>query len=202
MNQFQRFYDNITDFIFVENELAEADVIFVPGNRYPDMAERAAQLYCQGYGKWILPSGKHSIVLDKFQGPCKKADIYNGDYQTEGEFLADVLMKNGVPKDAIIIEDEATFTYDNAIRSWRLLRDRGIEVKKAIICCNSVHARRCKMYYELAFPECEFLVAPVIATGVTKDNWYRSQEGIESVLAEMDRCGRQFRQIIEELQRY
>ena len=202
MNQFKGFYDNITDFIFVEHKLEKADVIFVPGNRYPDMAEKAAQLYKDGYGEWIVPSGKHSIVLDKFQGPCKKEDIYNGDYQTEGEFLADVLIKNGVPNESIIIEDEATFTYDNAVRSWRLLNARGISVKKAIICCNSVHARRCKMYYELVFPNCEFMIAPVIATGVTRDNWYQSQDGIESVLAEMDRCGRQFQQILEELQRY
>ena len=202
MSKYQHFYDNITDFIFVEDELEKADVIFVPGNRYPDMAERAAELYKAGYGTWIVPSGRYSIVLDRFQGPVKKGDIYDGDYETEGAFLADVLLKNGVPKEAIIVDDKATFTYDNAIRSWELLKEKGIDVKKAIICCNSVHARRCKMYYELVFPECEFKIAPVLATGISKENWHRSQEGIEGVLAEMDRCGRQFQQIIEELQRY
>ena len=51
MNRYQQFYDNISNFIFVEDTLSPADVIFVPGNRYPDMAERAAQLWKEGYGK-------------------------------------------------------------------------------------------------------------------------------------------------------
>lgn len=201
MNRYQQFYDNISNFIFVEDTLSPADVIFVPGNRYPDMAERAAQLWKEGYGKWVLPSGKHSIVLERFQGPCKKAEEYDGDYETEWEFLADVLVKNGVPKEAILKENQATFTYDNAVRSWRVLKEKKIELKKGIICCNGVHARRCKMYYELVFPGSEFLIAPVNATGVTKENWHETQEGIESVLSEMDRCGRQFQQILEELPR-
>ncbi len=201
MSKYEKFYDNISDFIFVEDELQPADVIFVPGNRYPDMAERAAQLWKAGYGKWVIPSGRHSIVLNKFQGPCKKSEVYNGDYDTEWEFLADVLVKNGVPKEVILKEDQATFTYDNAIRSWRVLNEKGIELNRGIICCNGVHARRCKMYYELVFSKSELLVASVNATGVTKENWYQSQEGIESVLSEMDRCGRQFQQILEELQR-
>lgn len=201
MNKYQKFYKNISDFIFVEDPLKPADVIFIPGNRYPDMAEYAAGLWKEGYGKWILPSGKYSIVLDHFLGPCKKAEEYDGEYKTEWEFLVDVLIKNGVPSDVILKESEATFTYDNSIRCWKVLREHGIELKRGIICCNSVHARRCKMYYELVFPDSEFLIAPVDATGVTKESWYQSQAGIEGVLSEMDRCGRQFQQILEELLR-
>lgn len=201
MSDYKKFYDNISKFIFVEDELRPADVIFVPGNRYPDMAERAAQLWKEGYGRWIIPSGRYSIVLDRFQGPIKMADIYNGDYQTEWEFLADVLVKNGVPKEVILKEDQAEYTYDNAIRSRYVLNENNIQWKTGIICCNSVHARRCKMYYELVFPKQDFMIAPVNAAGVTKENWFLSENGIESVLGEMDRCGRQFQQILEELQR-
>lgn len=202
MNQYQTFYDNISQFIFVEDELKPADVIFVPGNRYPEMAERAAALWKAGLGKWILPSGRYSILLERFQGPCRKQEQYCGDYATEWEFLKDVLIQNGVDPDVVLKEDQASYTYENALRSKAVLEQNGIEMKKGIICCNTVHARRCKMYYQVVFPDCEFMIAPVDATGVTKENWHRSASGIESVLSEMDRCGRQFQQILEELQKY
>lgn len=198
---YENFYKNITDFIFVEDDLEKADVIFVPGNRYPDMAEQAAKLWKQGFGKWILPSGRYTIVKGKFEGPIKKADVYQGDYETEWEFLKDVLCKNGVAKEAILKEDQATFTYDNAIYARAVLKEAQIEPEKAIICCNSIHARRCKMYFELVFPNTKFMICPVNATGVTRENWHRSQEHITAVLAEMDRCGNQFEQIIREMQR-
>lgn len=198
---YEKFYKNITEFIFVEDVCKEADVIFVPGNRYPDMAEHAAKLWKQGYAKWVLPSGKHTIVADRFQGPLKKADVYYGDYETEWDFLRDVLCKNGVPKEAVLKENQATFTYDNAVLSRMVLKKAGIELKRAIICCNSIHARRCKMYYELVFPNTEIMICPVNATGITKDNWYRNQEFITDVLAEMERCGNQFEQILREMQR-
>lgn len=200
--KYDHFYKNITDFIFVEDKLEPADVIFVPGNRYPDMAEKAAELWKQGYGTWVLPSGKYTIVTGMFAGPIKKEDIYNGSYRTEWEFLKDVLCKNGVSEEAVLKEDNATFTYDNAILSRAVLNKYGISMKKAIICCNSIHARRCKMYYELVFPETKFMICPVNAAGITKDNWYKSQNRITDVLAEMDRCGSQFEQIIRELGDY
>ena len=197
--KYEHFYKNITDFIFVEDTLEKADVIFVPGNRYPDMAEKAAMLWKQGYGTWVLPSGKYTIVTGTFAGPIKKKDRYNGNYETEWEFLRDVLCQNGVAKESVLKEDEATFTYDNAILSRNVLEKNGISVKKAIICCNSIHARRCKMYYELVFPETKFMICPVNATGITKENWYKNQEHISAVLAELDRCGSQFEQILREL---
>lgn len=201
MRNVDRFYKNISNFIFVSDPLRPADVIFIPGNTYPDMAEYAAKLWTEGYGKWILPSGKYSIALKKFPGPCKKKEWYGDTYETEWEFLKAVLMKNGVPGEIILKEDQAAFTYDNAVQSRKVLKEKGIEPKTGIICCNSVHARRCKMYYELVFPECEFMMAPVSASGITAEDWYQSEIGIESVLSEMDRCGRQFQQILEELQR-
>lgn len=201
MNPYEAFYKNISDFIFVEDELKPADIIFVPGNAYPDMAEYAAKLWQEGYGTWVLPSGRYSLAVGQFQGPCKKQEQYHENYETEWDFLQDVLVKNRVPKERILKENQATFTYDNAVRSWQILQKKGIHPKSAIICCNTTHARRCKMYYELVFPDCKCMIAPVDAMGITKENWYKSEKGIESVLAEMDRCGRQFQQILEELQR-
>ncbi len=112
---YNEFMKNVEEFVFAESQPEKADIIFVPGNGFPDMAEKAASLYREGYAPYILPSGRYSITLGKFAGVQSKKEIYGGDYETEWEFLKNVLLKNGVPEEAILREDQATFTYENAI---------------------------------------------------------------------------------------
>ena len=97
MRKYQGFLENFTDFIFLEDEPRQADVIFVPGNGYPQMAERAASLWREGYAPFVLPSGKYSVTKGHFSGVMAEKEKYPGPYATEWEFLADVLRKNGVP---------------------------------------------------------------------------------------------------------
>lgn len=195
---YQRFLKNFTDFIFLEEQPEKADMIFVPGNGYPQMAERAADLWKNGYAPWILPSGRYSVVTGEFSGVLAKADIYQGQYETEWEFLKSVLLKNGVDEQAILKENQATYTYQNAIFSREVTDKKGISVKKGIICCKAQHARRCKMYYQLLYPQAKLLICPS-DVGINKENWYRSPNGIEEVLGEMERCGKQFHQIMKEI---
>ena len=98
----EQFLKQFTDFIFVKDQPKEADLIFIPGNGWPQMAERAAELYREGYAPALLPSGKHSITKGSFSGVRAKGDRYGDRYATEWEFLADVLMKNGVPEENIL----------------------------------------------------------------------------------------------------
>ncbi len=170
--------------IFAENKPEKADIIFVPGNGYSQMAERAAQLYAKKYAPFVLPSGKYSISAGRFGGVLTGQKRYNGEYQTEWEFLKDVLMKNGVPADAVLKEDQATFTWENAKFSRKVTDQAGINIRKAIICCKNYHARRALMYYQRAYPDTEFRVCPCCVDGITRDNWTESERGIKEVLAE------------------
>lgn len=196
----KKFLKNITDFIFTADEPAPADVIFIPGNRYPQMAEAAAKLYRKGFAKWLIPSGHYSILKDRFEGPVLEKERYDGNYETEADFLMDVLMKNGVPRKNILPENRALYTYENALFSKEILDGRGINVKQALLCCHAYHARRCKMYYELVFPEAELLICPV-DTGINAENWYKSDEGAQIVLGEVERCGAQFKMMWEDLKK-
>ncbi len=196
--KYRNFLKNFTEFIFVKDEPKKADVIFVPGNGYPQMAEYAAKLWRQGYAPWVIPSGRYSIVLGKFVGVLAHQEKYTGDYETEWDFLKDILVKNGVEESAVLKENQATYTYQNAIFSRKILDEKEIEVRTAIICCKEQHARRCKMYYELLFPDAEILVCPV-DVGVNRENWILTEEGIEEVLGEVERCGKQFHKIMKEL---
>lgn len=194
---YKRFLENFTDFIFLEDTPQKADIIFLPGNGWPQMARKAAALWKAGYAPCILPSGKHSILQETFAGVKDGQELYDGTYRTEWEFLCDVLQKEGIPKEAILREDEATYTYENAIFSRRVTDAAGMKIEKALICCQSHHARRCRMYYQLLYPETEILVIPSDTT-VSRKDWYRSEEGIDTVLGEIERCGGQFHQILRE----
>lgn len=104
-----------------------------------------------------MPSGGVSIKTGKFNGVKSRKEIYNKNYKTDCEFLADVLMINGVSKEAIIWEDTSSFTKENAIFSRRVADENNLDIKKAIICCKSFHARRSLMCYQLAFLDTNFI---------------------------------------------
>ena len=187
-----RIITDISNYIFVADEPEKADAIFLPGGSHPEQPEYAADLYHKGYAKWLIPSGGISVKADKWQGVRSKADIYNGDYQSDCEFFTDVLIKNGVPTNAIIGEYKAGHTRDNAFFSRKIIDEKGIEINSAIIVCKAFHARRCLMLYQMAFPEVRMKVCPVHCYNITKDNWFETEQGIDRVLGELARCGNQF----------
>ena len=186
------FLKKTEEFIFVENRPEKADIIFVPGNGYPHMAEKAAELYREGYAPAVLPSGKYSITTGRFSGVLSEKEKYHGSYETEWEFLRDVLVKNGVKPEDILREDRATYTYENALFSREVTEKAGLSVKKAILCCKSHHARRVLMYFQYVYPETEFLVCPSFPDGITRSNWNHTELGVDAVTGEATRIIRQF----------
>ena len=191
---YEEFIKETSKFIFAENKPEKADIIFVPGNGYSQMAERAAQLYAKKYDPFVLPSGKYSISTGRFGGVLTGQKRYSGEYQTEWEFMKDVLLKEGVPEEVILREDGATFTYQNAINSRKVTDAVGIRVKKAIICCKAQHARRCKLYYQYLYPQTTFLICPS-DVGINRENWFDTQKGRKEVLGEVEKCGEQLQRI-------
>lgn len=192
------YIQDITDFLFLEDALLKADAIFLPGNAYPYASEEAARLYRAGMAKWIVPSGRYSITEGAFPGARDRAERYPGPHASEWAFMREVLVKNGVPADAILREDEATYTWQNALFTARAIERAGISVRSAIICCKPYHARRCKMYYETALPGVRLLMHPVKEYGLTRENWTKNARNIDDVLGELARCGAQFGDILKE----
>ena len=170
------FVDASTDFIFIEDQPEQADMIFLPGSAEGALPVRAAQLWKEGYAPLVLPSGKYSKLTGYFTGH-------------------EILLKEGVADHAILQEKQATYTYENAIFSRKLTDKLGLDIKKAILVCQAYHARRASLYYQVCYPETEILVCPVITRGISRDNWYQHETGIETVLKEVEHCGSQFGEI-------
>lgn len=189
-----KFLRDITEFIFLEDLPEKADLIIVPGNTWPQPARRAAALYHEGMAPYIVVSGRYSKGRQTFAGAACEGDRYKGAYMTEADFLTDVLIREGVPETAVLQERKAEFTLENARYIRRLLEEKKMTVKKALICCQAFHARRCRMYFEYVFQDTdvEFLMCPAVTQGISRCSWMESQKGLDTVLGELRRCGEQF----------
>lgn len=189
-----KFLRDITEFIFLEDLPEKADLIIVPGNTWPQPARRAAALYHEGMAPYIVVSGRYSKGQQTFAGAACEGDRYKGAYMTEADFLTDVLIREGVPETAVLQERKAEFTLENARYIRRLLEEKKMTVKKALICCQAFHARRCRMYFEYVFQDTdvEFLMCPAVTQEISRCSWMESQKGLDTVLGELRRCGEQF----------
>lgn len=175
-------FDCVTEFIFVEDEISSSDVILVPGADHPPLMEKAAALYKQGLAPYILPSGGYKPHVGT----------------TEWEYLKNLAIENGVPEEAILEEDQAQHTLENARFSLEVLNKKGISFNKAIIVCKAAHSRKALLCYQHEFPEgIEFIVTPVIDRyGITKENWFLSDVGISRTMSEVEKIGKYFGRFI------
>lgn len=182
-------FDCITEFVFVETDLEKSDVIFIPGGSHPQLVEKAAGLYHQGLAQYILPSGGYNLNLTS--------------YKSEWAFLKTTALQYNVPESAILKEDQAGNTFENADFSRSVLIDKGIVVKKAILVCKSYLSRRALLTYQKVFPEVTFFVAPVADyRGITRDNWFLNRGHIHIVMGEVAKIGKYFEDQIPEWEIY
>lgn len=180
-------YEAITSFIFMSDELEKADVILIPGGSQPALMERAAKLYHDGYAPYILISG----------GVNKKL----APGQTEYAYLREIGLSLGVPDQAILKEDQAAHTFDNAVLSKAVLTENKIQVKKAILVCKNYHARRAYLTYKVNFPKAvQFIVQPIVdSRNITAEHWMDDEDHRKRVLGEVEKIGKYFQGVIHKL---
>lgn len=121
---------DISDFIFVSDTPKKVDAIFLPGGSHPNQPEYAASLYCKDYAQWLIVSGGISVKSKSWPGVKAKADIYSKKYKSDCEFLTDVLIKNGVPKSAIIGENKSGHTRAMHFSQKKLLTKAKSKLKR------------------------------------------------------------------------
>lgn len=167
----------ITDFIFLETRLQRADILMVPGGKARQLIEEAAGLFHAGYAPRVLPSGGRNAFLGSV---------------TEWEYLKSIGIELGIPETAILKEDRATNTYENALYSLRVLERRNVEIGSMIIVCKAFHARRAYLTYRSVFPEgVEIMVKPIVDDrNISRDNWFRDTAKCLKVLSEVEKIGR------------
>ncbi|MBR6027980.1 MAG: YdcF family protein [Clostridia bacterium] len=183
------YIEAVTRFIFAADTPEKADIIFLPGSSHTEHVRLAAELYQQGLASLILPSGAHPKKTGRFTAA--------EGYASEAAWMRAQLMALGVPAEAILTEEQATFTWENALLSRRLTDSLDLQVHIALLCCRPFHARRALMYYEAAFPETRLLAIPASEPGLNADDWHLTPEGRARVLGEVRRLGSQINEVLE-----
>lgn len=181
----------VTSFIFVEDQPEKCDVIFVPGSSHLAHIEKAAAMYREGYAPLVLPSGKYGLGREGFSG--------DGAFMTEWAWMRSVLMARGVPDSAILREERATYTLENAMYSREVTDALGMEVKRGMLCCRSFHARRALLYYQAAYPNTIWYVCPGEERGLSRSDWYKTAAGRTRILSEVRKLGDQVNSTFERM---
>lgn len=187
-----RAIQDITNFIFMQDSPAFCDVILIPGTSQSAITEKAAELYQEGWAPYVLPSGGCSSNVGYFARENIDNPKYDGVYASDFEYCKHILLANGVPESAILQENQATNTMENAMYSATVLKALGISVKRGIICCQAFHARRAFLSYTCHFPGTELLVVPSNTQGISAENWHLSDKGFKKVMGEVAKCGKYF----------
>ena len=183
---------DISDFIFMNDEPQKSDIIFIPGTSQSAVSERAAALYLAGFAGYVMPSGKYSNKRGRFASEKIDNPRYAGEYATDFAYCSHILMENGVPETAILREDRSTHTGENAAYSALVLKEMGLQVKRAILCCQAFHARRAFMTYARYFPDTEILVVPTETQGIRREDWFLHEDSYRRVMSEVMKCGTYF----------
>jgi hypothetical protein len=138
------------DFHFMKQSLFQADCIFVLGSHDPSVADYAVKLYHEGYAPYIIYSGG---VISPI------GELRNTEPKTEAEAFYDISIKNGVPAEAIILENKATNTGENFTCTRQLLLDKKLDFKRFILVQKPYMLRRTYATAMVKFNDFEFVVS-------------------------------------------
>ncbi len=165
----------ITRFLFVEDPPEAVDLAFVFGSPSISSIEPAIALFRQGLARQILITGRGQFP----------------DGQPEWRVYRDHARAAGVPEDALLVEPEASNTFENAAFGAELIRrELGWDgIASIAICAKPFHMRRALMTARRHFPAHVRLVArPPSGLGdLAPDDWWQSDWGRQRVLEELGR---------------
>ncbi|WP_337043141.1 YdcF family protein [Emticicia sp. 17c] len=138
------------DYHFLKQPLVKADCILVLGSHDPSVADYAAQLYHGGFAPYIIFSG--GVVRPV-------GELRNTRPRSEAEAFFEIAIEQGVPAEAIILENNATNTGENFIFTKKLLAHKGLEFRSFILIQKPYMIRRTYATAMVQFKEYDFVVS-------------------------------------------
>jgi len=145
-------YENILspiwDYLVVKDKPQVSDAIFVFGGLDLKVPQKAAKLYLAGFAPVILITGGFGpLTKDTFSMP-------------EAKVFFNEMVKLGVPKEDIIIEEKATNTLQNVILGMEMLKKKNIKVNQIILVAKPFLMRRCRATFQKHYPRITTICCP------------------------------------------
>jgi uncharacterized SAM-binding protein YcdF (DUF218 family) len=130
----------------MKHQIAKADAILVLCSHDERVAERAAQLFHEGWAPLVIFSGGQGAITRSLWD------------EPEAERFARIAAGLGVPRESILIEGHSTNTGENIAFTKRLLVERGLDLQKFIVVQKPYMERRAFATFRQLWPEKELIV--------------------------------------------
>jgi len=134
------------DYHLLNNQLEKADCILALGSHDLRVAERAAELYLEGFAPLLVMSGG----LGNFT-----QDIWT---EKEADKFAAIAIGKGVPAEAILIENNSTNTGENILFTQKILKEKKLNPQSFIVVQKPYMERRAYATFKKNWPDKKLLV--------------------------------------------
>lgn len=146
-----------------QNPLEKADaIVVVSGGETKARAEEGAKLYNDGWAPVMIFSG---AARDQ-----DKSGVSNA------KAMAQFVKEQGVPDEAIILEEHSKTTFENAVEVAKIIKNHNW--KKIILVTSPYHQRRTKMTFEFVLGKDYTLISRSATDSLWRKNgWWKSFRG-------------------------
>ncbi|MGG9962483.1 YdcF family protein [Ferruginibacter sp. SUN106] len=134
------------DYHHMNHVPAKSDCILALGSHDLRVAERAAELYLEGWAPLLIMSGG----LGNFT-----QDMWT---ETEADKFAAIARQKGVPANAILVENKSANTGENILFTQQLLQQRQLDPKNFIVVQKPYMERRSFATFKRHWPDKNLLV--------------------------------------------
>ena len=134
------------DYHHMNHELSKSDCILALGSHDLRVADRAAELYLEGWAPLLVMSGGlGNLTQDMWTEP-------------EADQFAAIAMQKGVPAEKILIENRSTNTGENILFTQHLLKNHGLDPHSFIVVQKPYMERRSYATFKKHWPDKELIV--------------------------------------------
>jgi uncharacterized SAM-binding protein YcdF (DUF218 family) len=130
----------VWDYHHMHTPLKKSDCIFVLGSHDTRVAERAAEIYLQGWAPLLIFSGGLGRLTKELWR------------ETEAELFAKIAVQKGVPESHILVENRSTNTGENVLFTRQLLEQRGLNPQSFILVQKPYMERRTYATFQKQWP--------------------------------------------------
>ena len=164
------------DYHHMHHTPAKTDCILALGSHDLRVADRAAELYLEGWAPILLLSGGLGYLT---KGMWKDA---------EADRFARIALDKGVPAEAIFIENKSTNTGENIQFSRRLLDEKGLHPQQFLLVQKPYMERRSYATFKKQWPDKDLLVtSPQIAFDDYPNDEIPMERVINSMVGDLQR---------------
>jgi uncharacterized SAM-binding protein YcdF (DUF218 family) len=135
----------VWDYHRLGHSLRAADVIVALGSHDTRVAERAAEVFLEGWAPLLVLSGNTGALT-------------GGWARSEAEVFADVAERRGVPRERLLLEPRSTNTGENVVFTRALLAEHGIDPARVIAVQKPYMERRTHATFAARWPGLDVVV--------------------------------------------